>query len=614
MTLDDLSHVPGRADDDRTSLGKGFEEGQRHPLSTRRQHEDVRLRELLSHPTAIELTEELDRTCGHQIPRGRHDVVGGVRALVPRAADHSQHHWSSREAAHPLQELRQALPSQETSYEEGDEGRALGQRLRPLRNLHPVPQRDRPAPSCEACQRGRCAVVLAHEVGAEHADGPERAPLQEPGPRDVVLEPEGLEPDDDGTAGRSRTDDLREGSKRWERGDPERVQPHDVGAVPMGGSREVEPIPEDRRHVLHVPVVRAPSRPSPRDDSDGFVTEVLHELDGLVGRRRDAASAEGTPRAHHEYLHGSSMAASPRPLRDVDAIVVSWNSEPHLRASLSRLPTWVRPIIVDNASSDGSVDVARSLGAVVVEQGENAGFPAAVNRALVEVEAPYVLLMNPDLVIAEDALIRCLDELEADPTIGVVGPATTHPNGRPEPAAARRDRTAAHVFVESLGLVHLSRRFDRQMVHDRRKTMDVDAVNGACMLLRTDLLRSLDGLDESVFMYLEDVDLCRRVRDAGYRVRFVADAPAQHQASSSTARGSTAEQARAYLHRIDAEVEFLRRYGRRGEAGLAVAAHVVRALLGCAVALVRRDRATRHRMALRYSLAQRGGRKPAPPV
>ena len=75
------------------------------------------------------------------------------------------------------------------------------------------------------------------------------------------------------------------------------------------------------------------------------------------------------------------------------------------------------------------------------------------------------------------------------------------------------------------------------MIRDRGQDRDVDAVNGAFMLLRTDLLRSLGGLDESVFMYLEDADLCRRVRDARLRVRFVAGAPAVHGGGTSTARG-----------------------------------------------------------------------------
>jgi N-acetylglucosaminyl-diphospho-decaprenol L-rhamnosyltransferase len=308
------------------------------------------------------------------------------------------------------------------------------------------------------------------------------------------------------------------------------------------------------------------------------------------------------------------MPLATPPSRDLDVIVVSWNSAAHLAATLEALPAWCRVIVVDNASVDASVELARAHGAEVIELPENIGFPAGVNRGLREVIRPTVMLLNPDLVIGPTAIERCLDALWEDAGIGLVGPATTTADGEPEPSAARRDRTASQVLIESVGLVHISRRLDRQMVHDRSMSRDVDAVNGACMLMRTALLRSLGGMDTAVFMYLEDMDLCRRVRDAGYRVRFIADAPATHLGGASTARGDQAQQDRAYLHRIDADVEFVRRYGRRGAAGLAVAAHVLRAAIGCALTLVWRRRASRYRSALRYALAQVRGRTAPPAV
>lgn len=308
------------------------------------------------------------------------------------------------------------------------------------------------------------------------------------------------------------------------------------------------------------------------------------------------------------------MTASPRVPSDLDVIVVSWNSAAHLGATLAALPHWARAVVVDNASGDDSVDIARAHGAHVVEMGRNAGFPAAVNAGLGEVTAPVLLLLNPDIVVAPGTVERCLDVLTSDPTIGLVGPATTTPDGRPEPAAARHDRRAWHVAVESLGLVHLDRRFDRQMVHDRSRDQDVDAVNGAFMLLRADLLRELGGLDETAFMYLEDADLCRRIRNAGYRVRFVANAHAVHEGGASTAAGSPDAQVRAYLHRIDADIEFIRRYGGRGEAVLAIGAFVLRAAIGLAVSVVRPGRRARYRAALWFSLRQLRGRQAPPAV
>lgn len=308
------------------------------------------------------------------------------------------------------------------------------------------------------------------------------------------------------------------------------------------------------------------------------------------------------------------MTASQHSPGDLDVIVVAWNSAPHLGATLSALPAWARTVIVDNCSEDDSVEVARSHGAQVIEMGRNAGFPAAVNAALAEATAPFVLLLNPDIVVAPGTIERCLSELDADHAIGIVGPATTTPIGDPEPPAARRDRRAWHILVESLGLVHLSRRLDRQMIHKRAHDQDVDAVNGAFMMLRTDLLRELGGLDDTVFMYLEDIDLCRRVRDRGYRVRFVADATAVHLGGASTRRGSEGAQVIAYLHRIDAEVEFIRRYGARGETGVAIGAFALRAAIGLVASLVKPGRRARYRAALWFSLRQLRGRQPPPAV
>ena len=300
---------------------------------------------------------------------------------------------------------------------------------------------------------------------------------------------------------------------------------------------------------------------------------------------------------------------------ELTALIVSWNSAPDLPACLATLPSTVRVLVADNASEDDSVAVARAAGATVIEMGANVGFAAAVNAAVSEVESDHLLLLNPDVVVGPGAVERCLEELRADRSVGIVGPNTRLPDGRPEPPAARRDRSAAQILVESFGLVHLSRRLDRQMIADRSSDRDVDAVNGAFMMMRTDLLRTLGGLDSSVFMYLEDQDLCRRVRDAGHRIRFLADAHAVHGNGTSTARGDSGQRTRAYLNRIDADLEFLRRYGDRGATGAALAGFVLRSFLGMLVTLVvHRTRGPRYRSALRYCLRQIRGRVPAPRV
>lgn len=298
----------------------------------------------------------------------------------------------------------------------------------------------------------------------------------------------------------------------------------------------------------------------------------------------------------------------------VDAIVVTWNSGPDIRRCLASLPAGVRAIVVDNDSADDSATSAIAAGATTMRLERNIGFAAAVNQALPKVTAPLTLLVNPDVELQPGALERCAQVLTDDASIGIVGADIRMPDGRPEPPAARRDRSAAQIVLESLGLVHVSRRFDLGMVRDRAHDRDVDAVNGAFLLIRTDLLRELGGLDDAVFLYLEDLDLCRRVRDRGLRVRFVAGALAVHGGGTSTARGTPAAQVRSYLNRIDADVEFLRRFGARGEATVAALAFAARALIGLVVSLLRPERRDRYRAALPFALRQLRGRTPAPPV
>jgi GT2 family glycosyltransferase len=305
---------------------------------------------------------------------------------------------------------------------------------------------------------------------------------------------------------------------------------------------------------------------------------------------------------------------SPTDPTTVDAIIVTWNSAPDLPACLASLPPTVRPIVVDNGSEDDSVAVAESAGASVVALERNSGFPAAVNIGLERVIGELTLILNPDVIVSEGAIERCSQVLLGDPSIGLVGPNTVGSDGRPEPPAARRDRKALYILIESMGLTHLHPWFDRQTIRDRSADRDVDAVNGAFMLIRSDLMRSLGGFDEAVFLYLEDGDFCHRVRDAGYRVRFVAGARAVHAGATSTVRGRPDAQARAYVHRLDADIEFLRRYGAPGEAGLALAAFLLRSAIGLMVSVWMPERRLRYSYALRWTWSQRHGRRPPPLV
>lgn len=307
----------------------------------------------------------------------------------------------------------------------------------------------------------------------------------------------------------------------------------------------------------------------------------------------------------------------------VSVIVVLWNSCIELPACLASLAEAgaavpLQVICVDNGSEDRSVALARELGAQLLELKSNRGFPVAVNAGLDQARAPYVLLLNPDVELRVGTLARCLEELATDRTIGMVGANLRRVDGTPDWAAARTFRSLGSIAAETFGLTRISKRLDFQYLPawSRETSRDVECINGAFMLLRTDLLRRLGGLDETAFMYLEDQELCRQVWEAGLRVRFVADAVATHVGGASTERASDDRRVLAYLHRTDADVEMVARRDGRVARIAALGLFAVRAGLGLGVGVVRRDAALRSKYltTIAWLARQVPRRHPPPPI
>jgi N-acetylglucosaminyl-diphospho-decaprenol L-rhamnosyltransferase len=189
----------------------------------------------------------------------------------------------------------------------------------------------------------------------------------------------------------------------------------------------------------------------------------------------------------------------------------------------------VEVIVSDNASSDGSVQavVTRWSGDArvrVVDNRANLGFGAGCNRAAAVANGDLVLLLNPDCVLGGDTLARLRALLTANPGIGLIGAAIVGPDGQPEPASRRRDPLLRRALMSMSGLARLQSRWpafagaNLPPRADAPKIETVDAVSGALMLLPKKLYERINGFDEGYFLHCEDLDLCRRVRDAGLRV------------------------------------------------------------------------------------------------
>lgn len=197
-------------------------------------------------------------------------------------------------------------------------------------------------------------------------------------------------------------------------------------------------------------------------------------------------------------------------------------------------------VVVDNASTDSSVDVlAEELPDIpVIRSRVNLGYARAANLGAAATAAPVILVSNPDVVFHDGAAGAALARF-AEPGIGAVGPLILEVDGSVYPSARREPGIVDAVGHGFVGLLRpdnpWTRRY-RELDVDPHVARDVDWVSGAALWLRREALDAVGGWDEEFFMYAEDVDLCRRLRQAGWRVVFEPGAEVTHVGGASTAK------------------------------------------------------------------------------
>ena len=223
---------------------------------------------------------------------------------------------------------------------------------------------------------------------------------------------------------------------------------------------------------------------------------------------------------------------------DVSVLIVSWNSRELLGRCLQSLAsTAVEVVVVDNGSTDGSAElVAREhAGVRLIAESTNLGFAAAVNRGRRQASRRFVLLLNSDVEVRAGAIARLAAFLESHDDYGAAGGRLIDASGDPQRGFnIRRFPTMASFAVDLLLIDKIwpgnpiTRRY-LALDLDASRTQPVDQPAAACLLVRRDLLERLGGLDERFHpAWFEDVDLCRRIAGAGWRIGYVADAEFQH--------------------------------------------------------------------------------------
>lgn len=226
------------------------------------------------------------------------------------------------------------------------------------------------------------------------------------------------------------------------------------------------------------------------------------------------------------------------------AVVVNYESGPLLRECVESLVADTSAgdadiVVVDNGSHDGSVaallDVLPDV--PVVTPGRNLGYSGAANRGIAATRAPVVAVCNCDIRVETGTAGALVHRLTREHDLGALGPAIHDPDGTRYPSARSLPRTVDAVGHGLLGPVKPDNRFTRryrQLDADPVKPRDVDWVSGAAIWLRRDALDAIGGWDERFFMYAEDVDLCWRLRGAGWRIGYEPGGEVVHVHGAST--------------------------------------------------------------------------------
>jgi len=229
----------------------------------------------------------------------------------------------------------------------------------------------------------------------------------------------------------------------------------------------------------------------------------------------------------------------------VDVVIVSYRSAATLRGCaepLCALPD-VHVTVVDNASPDDTPAAVAGLPLELVRSPRNGGFSYGCNLGARHGSAPLLLFLNPDARIGAAGLeaLRCA--LSAHPSAALVGPRIREPDGELAWSQRRFPRQRS-TFAQALFLHRVRPRaaWTDELIRDAaayERPAAPDWVSGACMLVRRTAFESVGGFDEDFFLYCEDTDLCRRLRDAGHEIRFEPAAEAAHVGGASSGAGAT---------------------------------------------------------------------------
>lgn len=309
----------------------------------------------------------------------------------------------------------------------------------------------------------------------------------------------------------------------------------------------------------------------------------------------------------------------PGTVPEVSVVIVNWNTRDLLRGCLASIRDQTavahEVIVVDNASTDGSsAMVAAEFPEVrLIANTANHGFAGANNQGLAIARGRHLLLLNPDTVILDHAIDRTLVWLAGHPDVGCVGCQVLE-----GPQTIQRtcfaDPSPLNLLVAEMGLMQLARFWSAlgrswYLDWDRRTEREVDVVSGMFMLVPRAVVEKVGLLDDAFFVYAEEADWCRRIREAGWRCVFAPVAQIIHLDGGS--KSTSQIRSKMFVQLQKSHLIYARKHhGRAGYlAGKAIflVSAALRGLFFGALGMIRPSDETRARVrlsraALRYHL------------
>jgi GT2 family glycosyltransferase len=217
--------------------------------------------------------------------------------------------------------------------------------------------------------------------------------------------------------------------------------------------------------------------------------------------------------------------------------------------------------VIENGSGDDLNPLRERFPQVnVIESQTNLGFAGGCNIGIKQAKGDYIVLINPDIEFVDEALYKIYDRMDQDSNVGIGGASLKNMDGTQQDCVWRFPTPADQLFL-LLKLNHLfpHHRFMRRWLEkdfSYSKTQDVDQVMGAFFCIRRELIKQIGLLDDGFFMWYEEVDFCKRARDAGWSIRYYHDVGAKHKKGSSFDRVPTVKK-QAMLRKS------IRRYARK---------------------------------------------------